>query len=216
MIIFLILIVIIWFVSKRSERIRFWKEGVIKQPFNYYSLIGLLIIGFFFRLDYSNRFGCIIGEEPIFELKNILFSTTSIALVLLSFFSKNRKIKLTFALLELLFWITKLFLYKGGYVVGITATADSLISFYDTTTLALRIFIINSLLKTNIKQVYILIFTIITISVKIYIFPLPYSFYVQERKSQLKSENPFGTSLAIAYLAPAELNTSLQMQKNLI
>jgi hypothetical protein len=156
-------------------------------------LTGLIIIGFFFRLDYSDRFGCFIFDEPIFELKNVLFSAISTILILLSFFSKKRTIKITFISLELLFWIAKLFLFKGGYIVGYMAAADPLISFYDTAALALRVSIIISLLNVNIKQIYILIFTIITtisiMSIKIHIFPLHHSFYVQMRKSELESEN---------------------------
>ena len=188
---FLILVVIIWVISNKflNEKVKFWKEKIIQQPFNYYLLIGLLIVGFIFRLDYSDRYGCIYGGESIFELKNILFSAISITLVLLSFFSKKRTIKLTFISLELLFWVSKLFSFKGGYVVDLLGTADPYISLFDTTTLALRLFIINSLLKTNINQIYILIFTIITMSIKIYIFPLPYSFYVEDRKFQMESDN---------------------------
>ena len=189
MITFLILILIIWFISKKNEKIRFWKERIIKQPFNYYLLTCLLVIGFIFRLDYSDRFGCIRFAEPIFELKNVLFSATSIVLVLLSLFSRRRTIKFTFISFELLFWIAKLFSFKGGYVVNFLGTADPLISFYDTTTLALRVLIINSLLKVNVNQVYLLISTIIIMSIKIYLFPLPYYFYVEERKFQMESEN---------------------------
>jgi hypothetical protein len=179
----------IWLISRKNEKVRFWKEKVIRQPLNYYLLLGLLVVGFIFRLDYTDRFGCIRFAEPIFELKNILFSATSITLVLLSFFSKKRTTKLTFISLELLFWVSKLFLFKGGYSVGIVNTADPIISLYDTTTLALRFFIINSLLKTNIRKRYILICTIIVISIKIYIFPLPYSFIVARRSAQIAREN---------------------------
>lgn len=188
MITFLVLILVTWLISKKNEKVRFWIEKIIRQPFNYYFLIGLLIIGFIFRLDYSDRFGCIQFSEPIFEFKNILFSTISIILVLLSFFSKKRTIKLTFISFELLFWLVKLFLFKGGYVVNILGTADPLISLYDTATLALRFFIVNSLLKTNINKIYVLISTIIIMSIKIYIFPLPYSFYIEVRESQMKRE----------------------------
>lgn len=188
MILFLILVAVIWFISKKNRKIRFWKNKIIQPPFNYYLLIGMLIIGFFFRLDYSDRFGCIVFKEPVFELRNILFSAISITLVLLSFFAKKRTIKLTFISFELVFWLYKFFLFKGGYVVGAIATADPLISLYDTTTLALRLFIINSLLKVSINQIYPLICTIIIISVKIYIFPLPFSFYVEVRKSELEGE----------------------------
>ena len=152
-------------------------------------MIGLLIVGFLLRLDYSDRFGCIRFAEPIFELKNVLFSAISVTLILLSFFSKKRTIKFTFISLELLFWTAKLFLFKGGYVVNYFGTADLYISLYDTATLALRLFIINSLLKTNINQIYVLICTIIIMSIKIYIFPLPHSFYVSEREWQIITEN---------------------------
>ena len=190
MIIFLILIAVIWLISKKSEKVRLWKEKIIRQPLNYYLLMGLLVVGFIFRLDYTaNSFGCFVFTEPVFELRNILFSATSITLVLLSFFSKKRAVKLTFISLELLFWVSKLFLFKGGYVVGFLNTADPLVSFYDTTVLTLRLFIVSSLLKVNIKQIYILICTIIVMSVKIFIFPLPYSFIVAEKRAQIASEN---------------------------
>jgi len=184
----LLLIIVIWTISKLNKEIRLWWNKLIQQPFNYYLLIGLLIIGFFFELDNSDRYGCIIYTNP-FRVKNILFFVTSIILVLLSFFSEKRTIKLTFMSLELTIWILKLFLFKGGYVVGIVATVDTCISFYDTATLALRLTIINSLLNTKINQIYILICTAIIMSVKIYAFRLPYSFYVEERKWQIITEN---------------------------
>ena len=187
MITFLVLIAIVWFVSKNGEKIRFWKEKIIQQPFNYYLLIGLIIIGSFFGLYYTDRYGCIVTWEP-FAIKNILFSVISLTLILLSYFSKKRTIKRAFILSELLFWILTLFLYKGGYVVGFIGTADPYISFYDTATLALRLIILNSLLRTNINQVYLLICTIIIMSLKIYVFPLPYSFYVEEREYYIESE----------------------------
>lgn len=189
MIIFLVLVAIIWLVSKKSEKVRFWKEKLIQQPFNYYLLISLLVIGFFSRLDYSDRFGCIVFAEPIFEFKNILFSTISIILVLLSLLIKKREVKLTLIFCELLFWIFKLSFFKGGYVVGVLGTADPIISLFDTTTLALRLIIINSLLKTSINQIYILICTLIVMSMKIHFFPLPHSFYVDQRKFELESKN---------------------------
>ena len=188
MIVLSVLIVIIWFVSKKNEKIRFLKEKVIQQPFNYYLLIGLLIIGSFFGLYYTDRYGCIATWEP-FETKNILFSVISLTLLLLSFFSKKRTIKRAFILSELLFWILTLFLFKGGYVVGFFGTADPYISFYDTATLALRFIILDSLLRTNINQVFLLICTIIIMSLKIYVFPLPHSFYVAEREWQIITEN---------------------------
>jgi len=186
MIIFLILIVTIWFFSKKNERFFLWKEKLIRQPFNYYLLIGLLIVGFFFRLDYSERYGDIVFPEPILTTKNILFSFISLLLVLLSFFSKKRIIKLSLISLELLFWLFKLSFYKGGYLVGFVEGADPLISLYDTTTFVLRLFIMSSLMKIKISQIYILICTLIVMMLKIHIFPMPYSDIIKKRKWQME------------------------------
>ena len=188
MITFLVIITVVWLISKKSNKIFFLKNKIIQQPFNYYLLIVLLIIGFIFRLDYTNQFGCIVTSEPVFELKNILYSSISIVLALLSFIVEKRTHKLLFMLYDTLFWIVKLFLYKGGYAVGITGEAGFMVSLYDTTVLALRFFIIKSILKVHFNQVYILIFTMIIMTVKIYIFPLPYSFYIEEREFTIDSE----------------------------
>ena len=160
MILFTILILIIFFSAKRVERIADWYKKTITEPYNYYSLLILLVIGFFGHLDYTDRWGCVIGGESIFDIKNILFSSISVTLILSSFLLRPRILKISIALIELAFWIFKLFYFKGGYVVSIAAVPDPIISFYDSLTLALRLFIITGLMRTNIKTIYILVCTL--------------------------------------------------------
>ena len=183
MILFTILILIIFFSAKRINWISDWYKRIITQPYNYYTLLGLLVIGFFEQLDYTDRWGCIIGRESIFDFKNILFSSISIFLILTSFFLRPRLLKLSVIIVELAFWIFKLFYFKGGYVVSIAGAPDTIISFYDSLTLALRLFIISGLLKSNIKTIYILICTLFIMAIKVFGFPTQLSMIVQEKKS---------------------------------
>jgi hypothetical protein len=188
MILFAILILIIFFSAKRVVWISDWYKKIISYPYNYLFLLGLLVLGFFTRLDYTDRWGCIIGGEPIFEFKNILFSTISISLILLSYLTRNKTLKLSFVIAELLFWAFKLFYYKGGYVVSIAAAPDPIISFFDTTTLSLRLFIIFGLLRPEIKIRFVLITTLVIMAIKVFLFPTQLIMQVEEKESLKRSE----------------------------
>ena len=188
MILYLILILIIFFSAKRVVWISDWNKKIISYPHNYLLLLGLLILGFFARLDYTDSWGCIIGEEPIFEFKNIIFSTISISLILLSYLTRNKALKLSFVIAELLFWTFKLFYYKGGYVVSIAAVPDPIISFFDTTTLSLRLFIIFGLLRPEIKIKFVLITTLVIMAIKVFLFPTQLIMQVKEKESLNRSE----------------------------
>ena len=188
MILFLILVLIIFFSAKRVVWISDWNKKIISYPYNYLLLLGLLILGFFTRLDYTNRLGCITGSEPIFEFKNIVFSTISVSLILLSYLTRNKALKLSFVIAELLFWTFKLFYYKGGYVVSIAAAPDPLISFYDTTTLSLRLFIIFGLFRPGIKTKFVLITTLVIMAIKVFLFPTQLIMQVKEKESLKRSE----------------------------
>jgi len=183
MILFTILILIIFITAMKIDLVSDWYKRIITQPYNYYVLLGLLIIGFFAQLDYTDRWGCIIGGESIFGFKNILFSTISIFLILTSFFLKPRSLKITLMLTELAFWIFKLFYFKGGYVVSVIAAPDPIISFYDTMTLALRFFIINGLLRNEMKTVYIIILTLTIMAIKVLGYPTQINMLIEEKKS---------------------------------
>ena len=188
MILFTILILIIFFSAKRVDWILDWSKKIITEPYSYFALLTLLVIGFFGQLDYTDRWGCIVGGESIFDTKNILFSSISLTLILTSFLFRPRFLKISLVLIELAFWIFKLFYFKGGYVVSIVAAPDPIISFYDSLTLALRLFIISGLLRTNIKMIYILIFTLTIMAIKVFGFPTQLSMIVEGEKSKQRAE----------------------------
>jgi hypothetical protein len=215
MILFTILILIIFFSAKRVERIADWYKKTITEPYNYYSLLILLVIGFFGHLDYTDRWGCIIGGESIFDIKNILFSSISVTLILSSFLLRPRILKISIALIELAFWIFKLFYFKGGYVVSIAAAPDPIISFYDSLTLALRLFIITGLMRTNIKTIYILVCTLTIMAIKVFGFPTQMSMLVEEKKSlesaQFTKEKLIGEWTGFYEYDSTSLNETIQL-----
>ncbi|MEA4995631.1 MAG: hypothetical protein VB079_03965 [Petrimonas sp.] len=215
MILFTILILIIFFSAKRVERIADWYKKTITEPYNYYSLLILLVIGFFGHLDYTDRWGCVIGGESIFDIKNILFSSISVTLILSSFLLRPRILKISIALIELAFWIFKLFYFKGGYVVSIAAVPDPIISFYDSLTLALRLFIITGLMRTNIKTIYILVCTLTIMAIKVFGFPTQMSMLVEEKKSleraQFTKEKLIGEWTGFYEYDSTSLNETIQL-----
>ncbi len=171
MIPFTIFLVVIFIAIKQNAQVSEWYNRITTHPYNYILLICLLIIGFFAQLDYTERWGCVVGLEPIFGIKNILSTSISISLVIISFLSRNRKLKLILMLIELNYWIFKLIYFKGGYVTSIVAVPDSTISFYDSLALTLRLFIINGLLRQGFKTIYIVGSVLIIMAIKVFIFP---------------------------------------------
>lgn len=178
---------IFFLLSKRYDAVIVCCKKLINQPYNYLVLLSLLVLGFFAKLDYTDMWGCFRANEPIFAIKNIIFSSISLLLIFLSFIIKKRTLKLSFAAIELLFWIFKLFYYKGGYVVGIGASPHPVISFYDTTTLTFRLLIISNLSKKEIRIRYILLTTTLVMAIKIFICPTHYFIYVEEKRSLERS-----------------------------
>jgi len=188
MILFSILALIIFFSAKRVEWVSDWYNKIIRQPYNYRVLLGLLVLGFLLKLDYTNRLGCLVGGESVFDTKNILFSTISISLILSSFLLKNKFLKLSLVIVELLFWTFKLFYFKAGYVVSIAGIPDPAISFFDTLTLFLRLFIIIKLLQVNFKTIYLVFITLSIIAIKVFAYPIPMTMIIEEQESLKRSE----------------------------
>ena len=188
MILFSILALIIFFSAKRVEWISVWYNKTISQPFNYRILLGLLVFGFLLKLDYTNRFGCLVGGESILDIKNILFSSISISLILSSYLLNKRFLKLSLVIVELLFWTFKLFYFKGGYVVSIAGIPDPAISFFDTLTLFLRLFIIIKLLQVNFKTIYLVLITLSIIAIKVFAYPIPMTMIIEEQEGLKRSE----------------------------
>ena len=139
-------------------------------------LLAWIIFGFVTRLDYSENLGCIIGIEPIFDPRNILFSAISFVLILWAIKTKNHHLKKSLVSIELLFWIGKLIGFKGGYVIGFAGTPNIFIVFYDLVAILIRLFILSQILKLkNPGFIKIGITAFVVIAIKILFFATPLS-----------------------------------------
>ena len=90
-----------WVIKYKNYRIKLNEENGFKF------LLGWLIFGFFLRLDYSDNWGCIVGFEPFWETRNIIFSAISIGLIYWAFKTENQNLKKILCLTELVYWISK-------------------------------------------------------------------------------------------------------------
>ncbi len=133
-------------------------------------LIIWTLFGFFLRWDNNMFHGCIMGDDRVFALDNIFFSTTSFILLTLGVAFQRINERVWFLFLELFYWLFKLFYLKGGYAVGIAGVPIFTVVFFDMIALCLRIMLMNSSLNFKFSNNYIIIPIIIACYVKFYCF----------------------------------------------
>ena len=136
----------------------------------YLLLIALTIVGFLFRLDNNMEEGCMIQSDNVFEQDNIFLSTTSIVLLTVGVSFQRINERIWFIFLELLFWLLKLFYWKGGYAVGIGGLPDFSVLFFDMIAMCLRLMLLNASLQFKFSNNYILIPLVIIFYIKLYYF----------------------------------------------
>ncbi len=101
------------------------------------------MLGLLSGLEQTAAWGCVFPPLDLFTTKNILLSGISIGFLFLAFQTRNVGWQVFLGITECLFWVGKLFLFKGGYAVGFTASADLFVLGYDTLSLYVRIFVIG-------------------------------------------------------------------------
>lgn len=143
------------------------QENKIKELNKYYlyALIIWTIIGFYFMLDNNSDFGCLINNWSVFSLQNTGYSSISITLLVLALIFRSGKLQGILLFIELIYWLFKLFIIKGGYAVGIAAAPNITVVYFDTIALFLRLLVLyNSLnYKFSIYILFIPVFAIIFI-----------------------------------------------------
>ncbi|PHR94008.1 MAG: hypothetical protein COA80_12905 [Leeuwenhoekiella sp.] len=153
-------------IQRRS--IRLWEAFSTKPKTLYLLLIFWTIFGFFTKLDYTLLWGCIVSYEPTFSTENIFFSGTAIGLLSFGVFIPKKQVGvLLFA--ELLFWLFKLFLIKGGYVVGIGGPSYDVLTF-DFIALSLRLLLLKQLGLLPVRSSIVLMLVFLIMLLKIFFF----------------------------------------------
>lgn len=152
-------------------------------------LLGWLIFGFFLRLDYSERWGCLAGLEPFWEPRNILFSTISIALIYSAYKTSNQRLKKMLCYIELIYWTLKLIIFKGGYVVGFGGVPDFTIVFYDFVSVLARLFVISQIVNIRyFKFLKIGLIALLIMGIKIEVFSTPPFMIYKENQAIKKAK----------------------------
>jgi hypothetical protein len=158
-----------WLINvKYSDKI--WVDRLENPITTYTVLIGWTSFGFFTNLDYIQNCGCIVSAEPIFSTENIFYSGTAMVLLSLGVFIRSRTIVKVLLICELLFWLYKLTLVKGGYAVGFGGIPSIGVLAFDTIALTLRLILIKQILQVRIKTLFLLLITFIIMTLKIQFF----------------------------------------------
>ncbi len=145
--------------------------SIINQnQITFIALLVWIVFGFFTQLDYNQDWGCIGGSGYIFSNSNMFYSGIALALVNTGFFAQHKHFKIIVLAVELLFWLHKLFLVKGGYVVGFGGVPSSDVVLFDMMALFLRILLIKQLFKLPINALFVSIVSFIIMAIKIKFF----------------------------------------------
>ena len=142
------------------------------RPVQYYYLllIAWTAVGFFFLWDNNMEEGCTIRSDGVFAQDNIFLSATSIILLTIAVSFQRINERIWFLFLELLFWLLKLFYWKGGYAVGIGGTPMFSVLFFDMIALCLRLMLLNASFQSKFLNNYVLISMVIVFYIKLYYF----------------------------------------------
>jgi len=156
-------------------------SNLINENNSFIFLLVWIVYGFFEGLDYTERFGCIVDFEPIFSAENISYSTISFILILSAFLIKIPRFKKVLFSTELIYWISKLMIFKGGYVVGIGGVPDSSILLFDFISILLRLYILTKIFKFNFAKIENIALLIIGIKVLVFYVPM-YDIYKRNKE----------------------------------
>ena len=140
-----------------------------KPKITYISLLIWTLLGFLTTVDYTEDYGCISGVTPIFSIRNIFYSSFALLFLSVGYFSP-KNIGVIVLIGELLFWLYKLFLVKGGYAVGFGGSPDSNIVIFDTIALTLRLILVKQVKQIPIRNIVALATAIGIMAIKVCFF----------------------------------------------
>jgi hypothetical protein len=167
-----------------------FSKGKIVEIFSrptmiYSALLGWTLFGFFFGLDNTMAWGCMGGENDALSLgyvilkdvpgediiyidfNNVAYSGLSVLLITLGSFLPGRNgVIVLYA--ELLYWLFKLTIIKGGYVVGIAANPDTDVVLFDSVALTLRFLLIQSRQSFGLaRKIYLIPIAFLIMTLKV-------------------------------------------------
>jgi len=100
----------------------------------------------------------------------MMYSGIALSLLSIGHFIPSRKVGVLILTAELLFWIYKLFLVKGGYAVGFGGIPAIDVLAFDTIALTLRLTLIKKASTLPFRTILVLILVLIIMVLKLQFF----------------------------------------------
>ena len=167
-------------------------------------LLSVILFGFITWLDNSDTWGCVVDYKPL-SPNSIFNSLLSFGLIFIAFKSSNQNLKKILCLSESIIWILKLFIFKGGYVVGFGGTPDILVVLYDIIAITARLVLISILFEIIHFRIAKIAFIALTImGIKVSTFDTPINM-IYEEKRNLKAAQQKITELEGVWKGEVEL-----------
>ncbi|WP_121357742.1 hypothetical protein [Flavisolibacter nicotianae] len=127
------------------------------------------IYGFASLLDNTMQWGCII-DDRLFSFTNIGYSLLSLSTLLSSFYYRETSLGKWLLISEAIFWVSKLFFLKGGYVTGIAGSFSNEVLLFDSIALFLRLLLLKQFFKLPVHWVLTLMLTVLLMALKVEYF----------------------------------------------
>lgn len=161
-----VLLLMLLYFKKKNTNSLFYKYVHQQTPL-FIALFLVILFGFFTNQDNDQQIGCIQFIEPVYALKNIVYFSISLALVIVALLFKDKDIRVRVLYLELLYWLIKLFITNKAHLVGIGGYTVANVTPFDYLSLVVRLQLINVVLEKKAKLAKVLIVAAIVILCKI-------------------------------------------------
>ena len=148
-------------------------------------LIAWTILGFFTQDDFTERCGCLVLSKKTFSIDYIIYSSISLTLFLFSLIARAKLFRNVFFILELFYWLFKLFILKNGYIGGLGVP---IFKIYDFIGLFFRLWFISLVINLNRRTFTTPIISALLILLKLELNPcgenILYNSYIEPKLSK--------------------------------
>lgn len=91
-----------------------WAKIAFGQNVIYWTLVGSILVGLIFNLDYHRRSGCFVVDEESFSPVTLMLAGISILLLTIGHFTFGKVIGLAILIIEFIFWTFKALYFNGS------------------------------------------------------------------------------------------------------
>jgi len=163
------------------------------------NLLIFTIIGFLTGMDFTDSWGCVIYPHLFFLTPLSVLTLISITVLYIANKTINSNLVKKLLIAELIYYVTRLIVFKGGYAVGFGGIPDPIIIIYDAIALGLRIFLLKKIFSSNSHYAISAGIIIGCLYLKSTFFAIPPYYFYQEKRDISKGRK-IQTELAGKYI----------------